>query len=148
MFNSAKDMVRGMFKARGILCAMLLCGLSLLTAGQALAQSFPSRPVTVMRAVRPRQRQRRDCAQVGAEADRNPWLVSRRGEQGRRERQYRVGLRVAGQPGKVTITTVSSTSGIINQITNVADRHAQGFRSYRIRGDVALRVGSASGLSR
>lgn len=35
MFNSAKDMVRGMFKARGILCAMLLCGLPLLTAGQA-----------------------------------------------------------------------------------------------------------------
>ena len=48
MFNSAKDMVRGMFKARGILCAMLLCGLSLLTAGQALAQSFPSRPVTII----------------------------------------------------------------------------------------------------
>lgn len=117
MFNGATVIFTSLFKIPGILGVILLCGLSLLTGGQALAQSFPSRPVTIIVPYGPGSGNdviARELAQKLTEILGSPVVVENKaGANG----NIAVDYVAQTKPDGYTVL-LSSTSGLINQITN------------------------------
>ena len=106
-----------MFKCAKVLFASLLCGLSLLTAGQAGAQSFPSRPITIIVPYGPGSGNdviARELAQKLTDIMGTSVVVENKaGATGNIATDY---VAQAKPDGYTVLLT--STSGIINQITS------------------------------
>lgn len=106
-----------MFKGAKVLFASLLCGLSLLTAGHAGAQSFPSRPITIIVPYGPGSGNdviARELAQKLTDIMGTSVVVENKaGATGNIATDY---VAQAKPDGYTVLLT--STSGIINQITS------------------------------